>query len=92
MPQRVESGRAMLSTAEACQVTGFSPAYIQRLLREERIEGFKLGSVWHIYEDSLEAFTSQTRKRGPKGPRKKTMHVDREKPSTNSGSNHLSEQ
>jgi excisionase family DNA binding protein len=85
MPQRIESGRAMLSTTEACQITGFSSAYIQRLLRQGRIEGFKLGSVWHVYEDSLEAFAAQTRKRGPKGPRKKSMHVDSQVSSTDSG-------
>jgi excisionase family DNA binding protein len=88
MPQRIESDRAVLSTTEACQVTGFSSAYIQRLLRDRRIEGFKLGSVWHIYEDSLNAFVAQTRKRGPKGPRKKSMPAQSEKSSTDSGSDH----
>ncbi|SRR6266487_3623610 len=71
MPQSVKDNRTFLSTTEACERTGFSPTYIQRLLREKRLEGFKAGSSWFVYEDSLSSFTTQTRKRGPKGPRKK---------------------
>ncbi len=71
MPQSIKDNRIFLSTSEACQKTGFSPTYIQRLLRNERLEGFKAGSSWFVYEDSLLSFTTQTRKRGPKGPHKK---------------------
>jgi excisionase family DNA binding protein len=71
MPQSVKDNRIFLSTAEACERTKLSPTYIQRLLRDERLEGFKAGSSWFVYEDSLSSFTAQTRKRGPKGPRKK---------------------
>jgi excisionase family DNA binding protein len=71
MPQRVKDNRIFLSTSEACQKTGLSPTYIQRLLRNERLEGFKAGSSWFVYEDSLLSFTTQPRKRGPKGPHKK---------------------
>jgi len=71
MLQRISSDRALVSTSEACKITGFSSAYIQRLLRQKRIEGVKLGSIWLVYEDSLTAFVAQPRKRGPKGPHKK---------------------
>jgi excisionase family DNA binding protein len=71
MPQSVDNNRIFLSTSEACEKTGFSLTYIQRLLREERLEGFKAGSSWFVYEDSLSAFTKAERKRGPKGPHKK---------------------
>ena len=71
MPQSVKDNRIFLSTREACQKTGLSPTYIQRLLRNERLEGFKAGSSWFVYEDSLLSFTTQPRKRGPKGPHKK---------------------
>lgn len=71
MPQSVESNRTFLSTSEACQKTGFSPTYIQRLLRNKDLEGFKAGSSWFVYEDSLSTFIAKERKRGPKGPHKK---------------------
>ncbi len=74
MPQSVKNNRIFLSTAEACERTKLSPTYIQRLLREERLEGFKAGSSWFVYEDSLSSFTAQTRKRGPKGPHKKPQN------------------
>lgn len=64
MTQRLEGNRAVVSTAQACEATNFTSAYIQRLLRDGRIEGVKLGRDWLIYEDSLEAFMTQTRKRG----------------------------
>jgi excisionase family DNA binding protein len=64
MPQRIEGNRVLLSTAEACNVAGVTTAYIQRLLRNERIEGVKLGRDWLVYEDSLKAFLEQPRKRG----------------------------
>ena len=71
MPQSVKDNRIFLSTSEACQKAGLSSTYIQRLLRNGRLEGFKAGSSWFVYEDSLLSFTTQTRKRGPKGPHKK---------------------
>ena len=70
MPQRINE-RTALSTTEASEIIGVSPAYIQRLLRDERLEGAKLGPVWFVYEDSLTAFFANPRKRGPKGPRTK---------------------
>jgi len=69
MLQRVKSDRGFLTTSEACEKTGLSSRYIQRLLHEGRLDGFKASAVWFVYEDSLSAFTAQPRKRGPKGPR-----------------------
>jgi excisionase family DNA binding protein len=78
MSQRISSDRVLLPTSEACKITGFSTAYIQRLLREKRLEGIKVGPLWLVYEDSLTAFLAQPRKRGPKGPHKKSPenHLD----------------
>ncbi len=64
----------LLSTAEAMQVSGLSREHIQRLLRQKRVEGIKLGHDWLVFEDSLLAFTAQPRKTGPKGPHKKPAH------------------
>jgi excisionase family DNA binding protein len=75
MPQRIESDRVLLSTDEAGELVSVSPAYIQRLLRNGRVEGIKFGTVWRVYEDSLKAFFAQPRKRGPKGPHQKKQLV-----------------
>ena len=64
MPQRVEGDRVLLSTAEACEIAEVSLTYIQRLLRDQRVEGVKMGRDWFVYEDSLKAFIAQPRKRG----------------------------
>ncbi len=73
MPEQIDTSRMVLSTAEASKISGFDPTYIQRLLRQERLEGVRVGTVWLVYEDSLKAFMAQPRKRGPKGPRKKPL-------------------
>ena len=69
MPQ-VIGGRTLLSTAEACQQSNLSQRHIALLLTQKRLDGFKLGRVWHVYADSLDQFLHQPRKPGPKGPRK----------------------
>ncbi len=66
MPQRISGDRVLLSTTEAVQVSGLSRVHIQRLLREEKLEGMKLGHDWLVYQDSLQAFLAQPRKPGPK--------------------------
>src|SRR5947209_16252556 len=70
MTQNVSAERNLLSTAEASQISGFGRQYIERLLRQGRLAGIKPGHDWLVYEDSLHAFLTQPRKRGPKGPRK----------------------
>jgi excisionase family DNA binding protein len=62
--QGISGDRVFISTALACQRTGFSRGYIQRLVKHGRLEGVKLGHDWLIYEDSLAAFLAQPRSRG----------------------------
>ena len=90
MSQRIKSDRVLVSTAEACKVSGFSREYIARLLREGRIEGVKLGHDWLVYEDSLTTFLAQPRKRGPKGPHKKSTQDHRDAISTETDHEHKS--
>lgn len=85
MSEQVNTSRVLLSTAEAAELTGFSSRYIQRLLTKKLVEGVKVGSVWLAYEDSLRAFIEQPRKRGPKGPHKKS---DQGQPDTSSAAKH----
>ena len=67
--QGISGDRVLIPTAIACQRTGFSRGYIQRLVKGGRVEGVKLGHDWLIYEDSLTAFLAHPRERGrPKGP------------------------
>jgi excisionase family DNA binding protein len=58
----------LFSVAEAAAELKASEAYVRRLLLRERLFGTKIGSVWAIYPDDLEAF-SRTR-RPPGRPRK----------------------
>jgi hypothetical protein len=70
MPQRITGDRVILSTAEARDRSNFTQEYIQWLLRQGRLDGFKVGHDWLVFEDSLDTFLSQRRKPGPKGPRR----------------------
>lgn len=58
----------MFSVAEAAAELKASKAYIRRMLARQRLYGIKLGSVWAIFPDDVEAFK---RTRRPAGrPRK----------------------
>lgn len=65
MPQHIHD-RVLLSTAEASQLSELSQEHIQWLLRNSRLEGFKAGHDWLVFEDSLQTFLATTRKPGPK--------------------------
>lgn len=83
MTQNVSAERKLLSTAEACQISGFGRQYIERLLRQGRLAGIKPAHDWLVYEDSLHSFLAQPRKRGPKGPRKAVSSATHSTPSAN---------
>jgi excisionase family DNA binding protein len=64
---RVERPR-LLSVAEAAAELKASKAYVRRMLARQRLYGTKVGSVWAIFPDDVEAFK---RTRRPAGrPRK----------------------
>lgn len=54
--------------AEAAAELDASEAYVRRLLLRQRLYGTKLGFVWVIYPDDLEAFKRM--RRPPGRPRK----------------------
>jgi excisionase family DNA binding protein len=58
----------LLSVAEAASKLNASEAYVRRLLLRERLFGIKIGFVWAIYPDDLDAFTRM--RRPPGRPRK----------------------
>ena len=58
----------LLSVAEAAAELKASKAYVRRMLARQRLYGTKVGSVWAIFPDDVEAFK---RTRRPAGrPRK----------------------
>ena len=57
-----------MSVAEAAAELDASEAYVRRLLLRQRLYGTKLGFVWAIYPDDLEAFKRM--RRPPGRPRK----------------------
>jgi excisionase family DNA binding protein len=73
MPQRITGDRTLISTLEASTTSGLSREYIQRLVRQGRVEGIKLGHDWLVYEESLQLFLAHPRKPGPKGPHKYSL-------------------
>jgi len=73
----MQTDRAYITTPQAAEQTGLSTNYLSYLLREQKLEGFRLAREWFIYSDSLEAFLATPRKPGPKGPRKKTQGLSR---------------
>ena len=58
----------MLSVAEAAAELNASEAYVRRMLLRERLYGIKVGIVWAILPNDLEAF--RRTRRPPGRPRK----------------------
>jgi hypothetical protein len=58
----------LLSVSEAATELNASEAYVRRLLLRQRLYGIKVGPVWAIFPDDLEAFKRM--RRGPGRPRK----------------------
>jgi excisionase family DNA binding protein len=67
---RIERPR-LLSVAEAAAELGASEAYVRRLLLRGRLYGIKVGIVWAILLDDLEAF--RRTRRPPGRPRKRVL-------------------
>jgi excisionase family DNA binding protein len=59
-----------ITTNDAAQLTGYQPAHIRLLIRNQEIEGQKWGRDWMVSKESLLAYIdkqqSQGKKRGPK--------------------------
>ena len=65
MPQTT-GNRVIISIHEASQKYDLSIGYLSLLARQSKLEAFKMGLMWVLYEDSLIAFLNQPRKPGPK--------------------------
>jgi len=71
MLKDADLNREYITTSEAAKRSGLSNIYLAQLLRQGKLEGFRVAREWLIYVDSLERFLATPRKSGPKGPRKK---------------------
>ena len=49
-------GKTYLTTTEAAKLTVYSPQHIQRLAKEGKIEARKIGNMWAILKESVEAY------------------------------------
>ena len=54
----------LLSVAEAAAELNASEAYVRRLLLRGRLFGIKVGTVWAIFPEDLEAFRRGRRRPG----------------------------
>jgi len=71
MLKDADLNREYITTSEAAKRSRLSNIYLAQLLRQGKLEGFRVAREWLIYVDSLEKFLATHRKSGPKGPRKK---------------------
>ena len=66
MGHSIESNRAVLSVSEASALSGFTRSHVNYLISQGYIDAVKVGSVWLVYEDSLQRYMAAPRKPGPK--------------------------
>ena len=76
MLKKADLNREYITTSEAAKRSRLSNIYLAQLLRQGKLEGFRVAREWLIYVDSLEKFLATPRKSGPKGPRKKRPNND----------------
>lgn len=55
-----------ISVSEASQISGFTPAWIRRLLIRGEIVGFKIGRDWRLTREALQEYLDKERRPGPK--------------------------
>jgi len=76
MLKNADLNREYITTSEAAKRSRLSSIYLAQLLRQGKLEGFRVAREWLIYVDSLDKFLATPRKSGPKGPRKKRPNND----------------
>jgi len=73
IPQHSNTGifiNQHISVQAAAKVTGYNVQYLRRMLRSGALEGVKIGQMWLIDMDALEAYlqrvkTTSDRRSGP---------------------------
>ena len=54
----------LISVSRASEISGLTPGYIRRLLRQNRINGKRLGRDWFTTEETIREYLKQARRRG----------------------------
>lgn len=56
----------LISVTEAATLSGLTPSYLRRRLREQQLAGVKVGRDWFTTEEALRTYLAQERRPGPK--------------------------
>lgn len=54
----------LISVTRASEISGLTPGYLRRLLRQKRIDGKKIGRDWFTTEETIREYLKQERRRG----------------------------
>jgi excisionase family DNA binding protein len=55
-----------MSVAAASQLSGFTPSFLRRLLRQGKLPGVKIGRDWFTSEEAVREYLATPRRPGPK--------------------------
>jgi hypothetical protein len=69
MALRTETGRTLLSTGEASEISGLTHTHIGDLARHGIVEAQRVGHIWMVYEDALDAYLAKPKRAGRKSKR-----------------------
>lgn len=59
-----------ITSAEAAELTGYTPKHVRRLVESGKVEGKRFGKVWQVSRSSLLAYARKVEKMGEKrGPK-----------------------
>lgn len=53
-------GKQYITTKAAGEITGYGESYIQRLAKQNKIEGIKIGPAWAIEKESIMKYAANT--------------------------------
>jgi excisionase family DNA binding protein len=63
-----------ITTSQACELSGYHPDYVRKLLQSGRINGRKWGNSWMVDRSSLVAYLERVEsKGGRRGPKRKVL-------------------
>lgn len=54
-----------ITTKEAAELTGYDPAHIRLLVRNNKVDGRKFSNVWMISRESVLAYVEKMKRLGP---------------------------
>lgn len=74
MPLRTESGRTLLSTREASELSGLTHTHLGDLARRGIVDAQRVGHFWMVYEDALKAYLATPKRAGRKSKRPPALH------------------